>query len=397
MNTNETYEVEIVKDNIEINENEFTICDNNLTNNEQEMEIINNDTKDKKVIDKSKSETSEMTKEVALESIITHVIKVPGVKVDRDEFLSNIFKKEVDDIQVVIDKGPVDAGIDEKKLRKIAEKLILTRTSESSLASFAMGIPGGLAIAATIPSDIFQFYAMTLRLAQELTYIYGATDLWKDGQVDEEKIRNQLILYCGVLFGVSGASAGVRLLSTQIAKTTLKKLPQKALTKTFWYPIIQQIGKSIGIKVTKKSIAGCFHKVIPVVGGFIAGTMTFFSMKPMATRLLNTLEEANFNYTEEDFFNDIEIVDAIDENDILKIEEFEYKDKKQSLILKGKEKVGNLFKKKDKKICEGTEVQSTVVIVEDEYEKVKKLKELLDIGAITQEEFDSKKKELLGL
>ncbi len=31
------------------------------------------------------------------------------------------------------------------------------------------------------------------------------------------------------------------------------------------------------------------------------------------------------------------------------------------------------------------------------YDEVKKLKELLDIGAITQEEFDAKKKQLLGL
>lgn len=35
--------------------------------------------------------------------------------------------------------------------------------------------------------------------------------------------------------------------------------------------------------------------------------------------------------------------------------------------------------------------------IEDKIEAVKKYKELLDIGAITQEEYDSKKKELLGL
>lgn len=33
--------------------------------------------------------------------------------------------------------------------------------------------------------------------------------------------------------------------------------------------------------------------------------------------------------------------------------------------------------------------------INDNFEKIKKLKELLDMGAITQEEFDSKKKELL--
>lgn len=59
---------------------------------------------------------------------------------------------------------------------------------------------------------------MALRLAQELSYLYGGGDLWVDGQIDDEKVKSQLIMYCGVMFGVSGAVSGVRVLSTQIAK-----------------------------------------------------------------------------------------------------------------------------------------------------------------------------------
>lgn len=248
-----------------------------------------------------------------------------------------------------------------------------------------MGIPGGLAMAATIPADILQFYGVTLKLAQELTYLYGAKDLWQDGQVNEDMVRNQLILYCGVMFGVTGASAGVRLLATQIAKVTLKKLPQKALTKTFWYPIIKSIGKGIGVKVTKTTLANGVSKAIPVVGGFVAGTITFVSMKPMASRLLKTLEKVSFHYTDEDLNKDIEIIEAIDENDEVRIEELTQDEHKPSLLDKGKEKIGGLFKKKEKPV------------EEDNYEKLKKLKELLDMEAITQEEYDQKKKELLGL
>ena len=51
---------------------------------------------------------------------------------------------------------------------------------------------------------------------------------------------------------------------------------------------------------------------------------------------------------------------------------------------KGKQKIGGFFKKKESK-------------QEDAFEKIKKLKELLDINAITQEEYDNKKKEILGL
>lgn len=123
---------------------------------------------------------------------------------------------------------------------------------------------------------------MALRLAQELSYLYGGGDLWVDGQIDDDKVKSQLIMYCGVMFGVSGAVSGVRVLSTQIAKTTLKKLPQKALTKTFWFPMIKQIGKALSIKVTKATVAQGISKAIPVIGGVISGGLNFASMMPMA-------------------------------------------------------------------------------------------------------------------
>lgn len=334
----------------------------------------------KEVAINEKNVVAETTKEIALEMIIANAIKIPGAKVDRQKFLAEIFINETDNIYSIIENGPVVAGIDEITLRKIAIKLILDRTTKSSIASFAMGIPGGLAMAITIPADVLQFYGMTLKLAQELTYLYGAQDIWKDGKVDEEMVRNQLMLYCGVMFGVSGAAAGVRLLSAHLAKATLKKLPQKALTKTFWYPILKQVGKTAGVTITKKSLANGVTKVIPVVAGVISGTITFVSMKPMADRLQKTLEEVNFHYTEEQFNKDIESIDNIDGvKDVV-----EDKPEKKNLFQKGKEKIGGLFHKKDNK-------------KEDEYAEIKKLKELLDMGAITQEEYEAKKKQILGL
>ena len=45
-----------------------------------------------------------------------------------------------------------------------------------------------------------------------------------------------------------------------------------------------------------------------------------------------------------------------------------------------------------------TQVQSAKTdIASDPYEELKKLKDLFDMGVITQEEFDAKKKQLLGL
>ena len=328
-------------------------------------------------------------KEVALENIITSAIQIPGVKVDRKKFLAETFANQDVIIQDVLDFGPLQAQVSQETLSKLSNKLILSRTGQSSIASFVAGIPGGLAMAATVPLDVLQFFGMALRLAQELSYLYGAEDLWSNGQIDDEKVKNQLLLYCGVMFGVSGAVSGVRVLTTQIAKTTLKKLPQKALTKTFWYPMIKQIGKAIGVKVTKSTVSKGISNVIPVIGGVISGGLNFASMLPMANRLQKTLESASFDYTEADFNNDIEIIENIDySNEPDELEEIKEKVVENSKKIKSS--ITNAFNKIKKEKSSSSETE------DDPFESIKKLSDLKDMGIITEEEFNNKKSELLS-
>lgn len=333
------------------------------------------------------SEQNKTEKEVALESIITSAVQIPGVKVSRSKFLAETFATEDVAIQDVLDYGPVAARIPQDRLTTIANKLILKRTSQSSIASFAAGIPGGLAMAAIIPADVLQFFGMALKLAQELSYLYGAQDLWQDGQIDDEKVKNQLLLYCGVMFGVSGAVSGVRVLSTQIAKTTLKKLPQKALTKTFWYPMIKQIGKAIGIKVTKSTVAQGFSKAIPVIGGVISGSLNFASMMPMANRLQAALDSAAFGYSEEDLEKDIIEIESISKEAETVEESANIKTKISESGKKAMDSISGFFSRKK---------APAAPVSEDPLETIRKLSEMKESGIITQEEFEAKKAELLA-
>lgn len=105
------------------------------------------------------SEQCKVEKNVALESIITSAVQIPGVKVNRNNFLADIFANENVVISEVLDVGPIEANISQERLTTIANKLIFKRTSQSSVASFAAGIPGGLAMAATIPAVYYSFSA----------------------------------------------------------------------------------------------------------------------------------------------------------------------------------------------------------------------------------------------
>lgn len=255
--------------------------------------------------------STDVTQDSFFESMIINAIKLPGVKVNRTEFLTEMFGNHAFDLQEIIAWGPVRANCPKEILERMAEDVIAKRTSQASLVSFAAGIPGGLAMAATIPADTLQFFGVALRMAQELSYLYGGEDLWKDGNVDGEMVRNQLILYFGVMFGVGDAAAVVRLLYAQMAQQTLMVIPEKVLPKVVLYPIVKQISKSIGIKLSKSAATKGISKVVPLLGGLISGGITYASMKPMGRRLAQILHEVNFEYSEEQIRKDCLLMEEL--------------------------------------------------------------------------------------
>ncbi|MGH4137709.1 SHOCT domain-containing protein [Clostridium sp.] len=191
--------------------------------------------------------------------------------------------------------------------------------------------------------------------------------MWKT-----EKAKGELTLFIGVMFGIGGSASAVKVLSSAVSKQILKKLPQKALTKTIYYPIIKKTAALIGVKITKQTFAKGVSKSIPVLGGIISGGLTYASMKPMGNRLKNTLAES-IDYTEAEAKHDIESMFtsvnvpftevAADTNDTGTVDNDNSNKKNASFS------------------------------VADE---LLKFKNLLDMGAITQEEFDVKKKQLLN-
>ncbi|PEQ89353.1 bacteriochlorophyll 4-vinyl reductase [Bacillus sp. AFS006103] len=311
----------------------------------------------------------------SLEIILTNALKVPGVKVNRTEFLSKALHGSVsyNDLVVVLENGPIEAGVNINTLDKVAKSLIEKRTLQSSGASFAAGIPGGLAMAATIPADTLQFYGVSLRLAQELAYLFGYEDLWDDERIDGERVRGELTLFLGVMFGVGGTASALKVLSSKVAQQVLKKLPQKALMKTIYYPIIKKVAATIGVKITKKTFAQGISKAIPLIGGVISGGLTYASMKPMGTRLRNTLFESVNNYSKEDFKKDLQEM----KNEMPDFIDAEFTDVEDDILNKTTEEKNN---------------NNTSFSAADE---LLKYKQLLDMGVLTQEEFDRKKEELL--
>lgn len=238
-------------------------------------------------------------------ALIDTLINNKAVKVDRREFLYKLFKDH-EHINEICEIGPIGI-INEDKIKHMAVKLIDQTTLMSSSMSFATGIPGGLAAIGTIPADIIQFYGMSAILAQKLMYLYGYPNMYNDDNLSEEG-RFALIAFMGVMLGISGANILVKGISSGLAKQAVTKLPQKALTKTTYYPIIKKIVTALGGKLTKTTFAKSVSKVIPVVGGVVSGAMTMATLKPMGMRLQKTLHKDIFEVTAPEILSEEELV-----------------------------------------------------------------------------------------
>ena len=151
----------------------------------------------------------------------------------------------------------------------------------------------------TIPIDVVQFYRHALILAQKLAYLYGWPDLLEDGEVDEQT-EFHLTLLVGAMMGAEGANQGLMALAKRFAGQAAHRLPRQALTKTTYYPIVKQVGKWIGISITKRGFAGGVAKAVPVIGGFISAGVTATMMLPMAKRLQNHLRKMRYALPDEE-------------------------------------------------------------------------------------------------
>ena len=58
------------------------------------------------------------------------------------------------------------------------------------------------------------------------------------------------------MLGATVAEKGLAELAKRFAEQIGRRLPRQALTKTVYYPIAKQVGKWIGVGVTKRGFAG---------------------------------------------------------------------------------------------------------------------------------------------
>ena len=241
------------------------------------------------VVDKAVD--SVINKYITPEELISHVIKLPNVKIDRAAFLQKelIRYYPEETVKTAIEYNPAYAGIDKEKINKIANHVINNETNKVAGISFAAVLPGGFAMAATIPADIIQFFAFTVRAIQEIAYLYGFDEFDFDDEETDSYAMDQILIFLGAMYGISGVDDSIKVIADAAAQKTSKALANEALTKTAIYPVVKKVAKEVRSKISKRIYLKSASKVVPVVGGVVSGGLTYAAFKPNCMRLKRSL------------------------------------------------------------------------------------------------------------
>lgn len=232
--------------------------------------------------------------QIDIEDIVILVLRTPGMKINRTEFLETQLKAKY--TQETLDKAvassPVKAGIPLEELDQLAAACIATEAEKADRISKDRSIPESVAIVTT--------YGFMLRTVQELLYLYGFPDLGlsRESETIDAGVQNILILCIGVIYGIEGADDAIRAVAKAVGTGVDKSLLQKALTKGAIQPFVINVGKWFATKMAKEVGAGLLKK-IPFAGGLLADTilgtgLTKFSYTTSCGHLKDVLRDTYF-------------------------------------------------------------------------------------------------------
>ena len=145
-------------------------------------------------------------------------LALPGAKVNRTKFLTSQLRSHCSEeqVQVAIKSRPATAGVSKGTIDRLADGCINSHLLKTSAISFATGIPGGWAMAGSIPTDLINFYWNAMVLSQKLAYLYGWPDAFFENDEVDDETKNWITLLIGSMMGASKANRAI----SEVAKRT---------------------------------------------------------------------------------------------------------------------------------------------------------------------------------
>jgi len=240
------------------------------------------------------------------ETILRTSLNFNHCRVDREDFLKEALRINCSDevIGKAILTTPSEAEIPRYVISDIANDVINCDLMKVTGLSFAAGLPGGFAMAGTIPADLIQFFLNSIRVAQKLAYLYGWKDFFESETEISQDTLSKITLFTGVMFGAPNAEKALNtykgidnedeLKEVRIGFSNLEvdfSFSQSTIREHGLLQLVQYIAKWIGVKIARQSLTRSSMRIVPLVGGIVSGGFSYLSFKDMTTRLHDYLRD----------------------------------------------------------------------------------------------------------
>jgi len=172
-------------------------------------------------------------------------------------------------IDWIIATDPMEVSSYADKLREqnpgisnddLAKKIVDRKSIKSGLVGAATGLPGLLALPATVPTDLVATWKIQAYMAVSIAYVYGHTTETTDLKTD---------VY--LILAGDAAKEALKRVGIEVAKNITKKAMDKYITREVMKQIWKVVGRNIITKAGQKSLTS-FTKMVPLVGapvGFV--------------------------------------------------------------------------------------------------------------------------------
>lgn len=249
-----------------------------------------------------------LKEDLKLENVLALALKVPGVTINRELFLRKELKQYCTEetLDLAVRTNPAKAGVPKETINRISKAVIDYESTKVTAISIAASLPSSanaLAAVGAASADIVSYFSFVLRVVQELAYLYGFEEIEINEDSLDSETMNYLMVFMGCMFGVQGASSTLTKLANTMAEHVAKNLARKALTQGTIYPVVKEIAKKVGVRMTKQIFADTVASGIPIAGSLLSGGLTYALFKPNCLKLRKHLME--FNLCDPEYYKTI--------------------------------------------------------------------------------------------
>lgn len=172
-------------------------------------------------------------------------------------------------IDWIISTDPMDVSAYAEKLREqnpgisndeLAKKIVSRKSLKSGLVGAVTGLPGLIALPATVPADLVASWKIQAYMAVAIAYVYGHTPQTTDLKTD---------VY--LIMAGDAAKEALKRVGIEVAKSVTKKAIDKYITREVMKQIWKVVGQKIITKAGEKSLIS-FMKMVPLVGAPVGFT-----------------------------------------------------------------------------------------------------------------------------